>query len=83
MQEDITRYVVRFKNGNFYTQSEGVSVFESYNEAEKFFKKNKIIEDFELIDEKEILYQTLEENGQHSLCLIWSKTNKVIWKQTK
>ncbi len=77
MSEDIIQYVIKFKNGNFYTHSEGINVFESYTQAKNFLKNRQIEEDFELINEKEIIYKP------HDLCLIWSKTNKIIWKQAK
>ena len=76
-------YAVRFRNGKFYSSSEGIKIFESYQQAVKFFNKEHITEKFDLIDDKEIIYETKEKNNHKQLCLIWSKTKETIWEHIK
>lgn len=81
MQYEVATYAVRFKNGKFYNQPEGIKTFESYEIAKKFLKNKNIIEDFDLIDNKEIVCQLKEKNKHNYLCLIWSTSKEIIWER--
>ena len=83
-QEDIARYAIRFKSGKFYNEPIGIRIFESYEKANEFLKNQNITEDFDLVNNKEIIYKTEEKNNNTIyLYLIWSKTKEIIWEHSK
>lgn len=81
MQHEFAGYAVKFKDGSFLQQLNGIRIFESYSEAKKFLDKNNIFDDFELINSNEIVCLKTLSNNQNTLKLIWSKTNEIIWQQ--
>jgi len=78
MSSKNAEYIIRFKNGKFYSKRYGIQNFSSYDNAKLELEKKNITEDFELINAQEI---ECVKNNKNKLCIIWSKTKEIIWEK--